>query len=144
MDKNSNSAFKTKSQSLYISGEKDKEKGHSSYNSIFKISSGNSNIKMVQSMEDDSDDKSLKFLDNALSKNEWPNNPIFDNIIKGKFIYYLIKFIRYAISSSRREKRKTTRKRNKKLQYKGWNWKAEKLGRGAEWKAKENGRGHEC
>ena len=88
MDKNFNSAFKTKSQSLYISCEKDKEKGHSSYNSIFKISSGNSNIKMVQSMEDDSDDKSLKFLDNALSKNEWHNNPIFDNIIKGKYIYY--------------------------------------------------------
>ena len=88
MDKNSNSAFKTKRQSLYISCEKDKEKGHSSYNSTFKISSGNSNIKMAQSMEDDSDDKSLKFLDNALSKNELPNNLIFDNIIKDKYIYY--------------------------------------------------------
>ena len=45
-------------------------------------------IVIVQSMEDDSDDKSLKFLDNALSKNELPNNPIFDNIIKDKYIYY--------------------------------------------------------
>ena len=50
---------------------------------------------MVQNIEDDSDDKSLKFLDNALSKNECPNNPIFDNILKGKYIYYLIKFIEY-------------------------------------------------
>ena len=98
MDKNSNSAFKTKSQSIYISCQKDKEKTPS-YNSIFKISSGNSNIKMVEYMEDDTDDKTLKFLDNALSKNELPNNPIFNNIIKGKYIYYLIRFIRiYAIS----------------------------------------------